>query len=200
MSISSYVRDNVPIDKESKGIPITSIRLNLPDSSLVLEAEGQLVARVSFSSGTIYFHGASDATSQAARQIGPSVDGPEGSDSAAQDVAPAESREKERPVVLTGKLLGRVRQGRPDTQGHATSWGRFAAHDDKLDAPRIYSATFHRAAAGIALNLPKDAHLTVEGYPHPSNDPTGKRLDTLSVFRLLNRPSEPESSAGQPTP
>jgi hypothetical protein len=40
----------------------------------------------------------------------------------------------------------------------------------------------------------------VEGYPHSSNDPDGKRLDTLSVFRLLNYPGRPTRGSGEPTP
>jgi hypothetical protein len=103
-------------------------------------------------------------------------------------VAGGTGPEKQQPTVLNGRVLGRVRKGRPDAQGHDTAWARFAAHEEGRDDAHIYSTTFHRGSARLAMALLENAHITVEGYPHPANDPAGKRLDTLSVFRLLHRP------------
>ena len=50
----------------------------------------------------------------------------------------------------------------------------------------------------IAAGLPKGAPVTVEGYPHPSTDPAGKRLDTFSVINLVNYPGKPEKQSSRP--
>jgi len=100
--------------------------------------------------------------------------------------------EKERTLVLSGRLRSKPREGRPDSRGNATSWARFAAHEDDREGAHMFSATFHRHSARIALGLPAGAPLTVEGYSHDSGDPTGKRLDTLSVINLLDYPGKPD--------
>ena len=60
------------------------------------------------------------------------------------------------------------------------------------EGPYLYSATFHRHTAEIVLSLPKEAQITVQGYIHPSGDPTGKRMDTCPVINLLSYPGKPE--------
>ncbi len=54
----------------------------------------------------------------------------------------------------------------------------------------MYSATFHKHAAEIALRLPAESSLTAQGYPHLNEDPASKRMDTLSVINLLNYPGK----------
>jgi hypothetical protein len=55
----------------------------------------------------------------------------------------------------------------------------------------MYSATFHKHTAKIALALDADAAVTVQGYPHESDDPGSRRMDTLSVINLLDYPGRP---------
>jgi hypothetical protein len=59
--------------------------------------------------------------------------------------------------------------------------GEEQAHD--------YIATFHRHTRGIAAKLPKEAQITVTGYPHPSQSP--KRKDTFSVVNIVEYPGKP---------
>jgi len=49
--------------------------------------------------------------------------------------------------------------------------------------------TFHRHTARIALGLAADAQLTVEGYPHVSENP--QRSDTFSVINIVAYPGKP---------
>src|SRR5947209_19863153 len=93
--------------------------------------------------------------------------------------------ERDKPLTLQGKLKSKPRPGRPDSRGNPTAWARFAAHEEEQDGAHMYSATFHKHTAAIALSLDKDAQLTVQGYPHPVDDPGSKRMDTLSVLHIL---------------
>jgi hypothetical protein len=110
----------------------------------------------------------------------------------ASDEAKGAAKPKDLTVALTGRLKSQPKEGRPDNQGHPTAYARFAAHEEGAESGHLYLATFHRASRRIALGLAADDQITVEGYPHPSDDPSGKRLDTLSVFRFLNYPGKPE--------
>jgi hypothetical protein len=58
-------------------------------------------------------------------------------------------------------------------------------------------ATFHRHTREIALKLPKEAPITVTGYPHPSNTP--KRTDTFSVVNIVEYPGKPPPKERQPS-
>lgn len=175
-------------------VPVTAIRIDLSDLSITFEADKKPIAKLGLSAGTIYFQIPSLSPSAARITAG----GDEGdSESPAEDSAPSEAtKEKERSVVFSGRLKSRPRQGKPDSQGHPTAWARLAVHEEGRDDAHMFSATFHRGSARIALNLPVDAQVRVEGYPHPSNDPEGKRLDTLSVFRFLSAPTKQESGEG----
>lgn len=177
-----YIGDNYYSMEHDSPLPITSLRFNLAERSLTLESDEQPFARVTFSSGTIYFQ----SIQESAAELAASETAVE-TDSTAEATPP---REKDPAVILTGKLLGRARQGRPNSQGHETAWARLAAHEAGREDAHVYSTTFHRRSARIALGLPDNADVCVEGFPHPSNDPTGKRLDTLSVFRFVPNQSE----------
>src|SRR5205809_507993 len=97
---------------------------------------------------------------------------------------------KEAPLTLTGRLKTQPRDGRPDAKGNPTAWARLAVHEEGRDDAHLYSATFHRHTARIALSLTKDAQVTVQGYAHTSDDP--RRMDTLSVVNLVAYPGKPD--------
>lgn len=60
--------------------------------------------------------------------------------------------------------------------------------EDDRDTAHMYSATFHKHTTKIALKLAAESTITVQGYPHESDDPGSKRMDTLSVINLLDYP------------
>jgi len=182
------------IEREQNLIPLRGIFVDLAERSITLEGPEEPLGKLILSSGSIYFQKPSvepPILAATADDVPASV-----SDREDESGSPnAEPRERQQAVALTGRIKSRPREGRPDSQGHPTAWARLAAHDEGRDDAHIYSTTFHRGAARIALNLALNAQVTVEGYPHRSNDPEGKRLDTLSVFRFLDYP-KPEPGAG----
>ncbi len=103
-------------------------------------------------------------------------------------------RESQRTVTLTGRLKTKPREGKADRSGNHTAYARFTGHDPDRQGPHDYIATFHRNTAPKALQLAKNAQITVEGYQHPSG--SDKRLDTLSVINLVNYPGKPQRLQG----
>lgn len=178
-------------ESEPKSIPITAIRIDLREHSVTLEAPDGPLAKLAFSKGTILFQGS---------LLQPPHDSSAVETTASEDEASAEPQprpERGTPVILSGRLKSRPRPGRPDAQRLPTAWARLAVHEENRAQAHVYSATFHRASALVALRLALNAPVTVEGYPHTSNDPEGKRLDTLSVFRFINHPADrPQQSGG----
>lgn len=170
-------------EQDGSGIPLTGVYINLKDRSIELEDEHGTVAKLTFAStGTIFFH--------------PTVAGIEASGVAASEARQpgkaTEPSEKERTITLTGRLKTQPKQGKSDSQGNPTAYARLAVHEEGQGEAHVYLATFHRHAMPIALSLPKDAQVTVSGYPHPSNDPSGKRLDAFSVINLVSYPGKQE--------
>jgi len=100
-------------------------------------------------------------------------------------------REKEPTITVTGRLKTEPREGRPDSRGNPTAWARLTAHEEGREDAHLYSATFHRHTAKIALGLEREAQITVQGYAHLSEDPGAKRLDTISVVNILNYSGKP---------
>jgi len=100
--------------------------------------------------------------------------------------------EKPKTVTLQGRLKSKPISGRPDRNDKPTAWARFAAHEDGLEQAHLYSTTFHRHTAEIALRLDAGAPLTLQGYPHEPGDATSKRMDRLSVINLLDYPGKPK--------
>ena len=99
------------------------------------------------------------------------------------------SPEKQQIVVLSGVLKTQPKEGQPDGQGRPTAWARLAVAEDSSNGDHFYAATFHRAAAPVALGLKKGARVTVEGYPHPGN--RSRRIsDRLSVIVLRDYPGK----------
>lgn len=99
--------------------------------------------------------------------------------------------EKAKTTTLQGKLKSKPSEGRPDARGNTTAWARFAAHEEDRDGAHLYSTTFHKHTAGIALSLDNNAPLTVQGYLHEQDDPGSRRLDTLSVINVIDYPGKP---------
>jgi hypothetical protein len=99
------------------------------------------------------------------------------------------AKEREKTVTLSGKLKSQPKAGKPDRSGKPTAYADFAAHVEGEKGAHDYVATFHRHTRQIALTLPKEAQITVNRYPHPSNAP--KRKDTFSVVNIVEYPGKP---------
>lgn len=167
-------------ERDGSGVPLTGIYIDLKNRSIELEDEQGVAARLTFAStGTILFH-----PSGGIESIG--VAPPE----AHQPGKATEPTEKECTVTLTGRLKSQPKEGKPDGRGNPTAYARLAVHQGGQGEAHVYLATFHRHATPIALSLAKDAQVTVTGYPHPSNDPSGKRMDTFSVINLVSYPGK----------
>ena len=167
-------------------IILSGVHLNLDERSITFEADQQPVAKVSLAPEGVIFETIPPADlptlpAETIAEIAEPADEP-----------PEERREPESRTVLPGKLKTKPREGKPDRRGNPTAWARFAAHIDGEDEAHLYSATFHRHTAKIALTLERNDPLTIEGYAHPSRDPESKRLDTFSVINLIAYPGKPE--------
>ncbi|GEM_PF-2459365 len=170
--------------EKAEGLPLSAIHIDLAEGSITLEAENKPVAKLVFSSGTIYFN------SPEQKGEGPAVPEEIPQSDYAQEPkqipSEQEAQEKEKTVTLTGKLKTKPKQGRIDNSGYPTAYAKFAAHEEGDERSHIYLASFYRATANIALNLNRESQITVQGYPHLREDP--KKMDTFSVVRILNYP------------
>ena len=183
----------------SRWVVLTGIHLDLTERSVTFEAGAEVVGKLTLAAEGILFeaHPGRDAISAAAGAevvAGELVDGESSASTPTADRPEhgkqAAHAELEGRVTLAGRLKTKPREGKPDRRGNPTAWARFAAHVEGEDGPHLYSATFHRHTAPIALTLEKDAPLTVDGYAHPSRDPSSTRLDTLSVVNLVAYPGK----------
>ena len=181
--------------KEGEPIRLTDIHINLVDQVVTIEAEDGRKARYSFAPTATIFEASNDSPTTIPMEL----DEPEPTPTAPparQRSASTEQKEKEPTVTLAGKLLTKPRPGKPDNAGKATAWARFAAHEEGNQKAHLYSTTFHRSAANIALqHLDKDSSVVLEGYSHPAGDP--KRMDTFSVVVVHQYPGKPERSPGR---
>jgi hypothetical protein len=111
----------------------------------------------------------------------------------------AESKaQKDPPAEITGKLKTKPKEGRADARGNATAWAKFAAHEEGRDEAHMYSATFHRASARLALALERDTTITVQCYVRPSAQPN--RMDSMSVFRIIGHALEADGGPAAEPP
>lgn len=175
----------MPKEQEEQPLTITAIHINLKEGSIIFEAEDQAGAKQTLAAEGVIFHQPLPELKQVQQptaSLPPTPEAPQQTESAA--------KEKEPRVTLTGRLKNKPREGRPDRSGNPTAYARFAAHVEGEDRPHDYIATFHRHTTNIVLSLPKDAQITVDGYPHPSN--SEKRLDTFSVINIVNYPGKPK--------
>jgi hypothetical protein len=186
-------------ENEEKYLHLRAIHIDLVGKAIVFEAEDRTATKLVLTpQGILYqlLH-SSPPIDRAVDQLTSSARDDVISESPA-DFSSREAsaaKQKSPTVTLTGRLKSLPKEGRPDAQGHPTAWARFAAHEEGYESGHLYLATFHRASRRIALALAVNDQITVEGYSHPSGDPMGKRLDTLSIFRLLHYPGQPEKSA-----
>lgn len=165
---------------------LSGIHINLVERSVTLEVHQQPVVKLTFSPhGVIYFQPPPGAHIVEAN-IEPSPQ-PTSSPTTSE-----EAKEKQQPVTLSGKLKTKPKEGKQDSRGNATAWAKLAVHEEDREDVHMYLATFHRHTARIALGLEKDAQVTLQGYPHPSEDP--KRADTFSVINLVNYPGKPKKA------
>lgn len=158
----------MPAERESQPIPLSGIKINLSERSIIFEAEDKPIAKVSLAAEGLIFEA---APSGSAEQLS------------------SEQQEKEKTVTLSGRLKSLPREGKPDSRGNPTVYARFAAHEEGEAEARLYMATFHRNTVKIAVGLPRDAAIVVSGYPHKSDDP--KRMDTFSVVNIVSYPGMP---------
>jgi hypothetical protein len=173
----------------AQGVPLKGLLIDLEARSVTMLSDTEVLAKVSLSSsGIIFESGATPPPESAAvpEQTPPPLAVPATADSTET------AAEKARTVTLNGRLKSKPREGRPDAQGKPTAWARFAAHEEDRDTAHIYSTTFHKHTAPIALGFDTNAPLTVQGYPHlyQQDDPGSKRMDTLSVINLVDYPGK----------
>jgi len=176
------------------GIPLTGIYLDIPSRTVAFATETEVVASLRLTETGIVFEARQHSGHTMLVPEMETVASPaavEPAPEARRDVSMVET-EKPKAVTLQGKLKSKPREGRPDSRGHATSWARFAAHEEESEGAHLYSATFHKHTAAIARRLDKDMPLTVQGFPHQTDDPGSKRMDTLSVINLLDYPGKPQ--------
>lgn len=174
-------------EAEGVGIPFTDIHINLTDQTITLKKEEEVVATLVFAgklpaAGVIFFGNQPQALldspfdSEAEVSVSPT---------SASDAA----KEREKTVTLSGKLKSKPQAGKNDRSGKPTAYADFAAHVEGEKNAHDYIATFHRHTRQIALKLPPEAQITVNGYPHPSNKAT--RKDTFSVVNIVEYPGKP---------
>jgi hypothetical protein len=168
------------LEKENAPLLLSSVYIDLQERSITFTADEQATKLVLISSGILYqqLPGAAITARSVEKLVGEFEE--EGSDDPIS--------EREPTVTLSGKLKSKPRQGRADGRGNPTAWARFAGHEEGRKEAHFYLATFHRHTADIALSLPVDAALTVQGYVHPSPQPG--RLDTLSVVNIVRYPGK----------
>jgi hypothetical protein len=164
--------------------PLSSIHIDLEERSVIFRAEDRATKLMLTPAGVLYQHLQGAAITE--RSVERLVDESE------EEAEDASTTEREPTVTLSGKLKSKPRQGRADGRGNATAWARFAAHEQGRREAHFYLATFHRHTADIALALPVDAALTVQGYVHP-NQQQG-RMDTISVVNIVRYPGKPNRS------
>jgi hypothetical protein len=175
---------------ERAGIPFTDIHINLTNQTIILKKEEEVVATLVFAGklpaeGVIFFPSQPQALLDSPFDEEPETPVSPTSPASTSDAA----KEREKIVTLTGKLKSQPKSGKADRSGKPTAYADFAAHVEGEKDAHYYVATFHRHTKDIALKLPKEAPITVTGYPHPSNTP--KRKDTFSVVNIVDYPGKP---------
>jgi len=170
---------------DPSGRRVTGIFIDLKSKSLLLTANEETLAMLRLAPEGLVFHAAAYSATEDLQEAHASLPA-----SLTPPQAAAET-EKPKAVTLQGKLKSKPREGRPDSRGNLTAWARLAVHEEDRDSAHMYSATFHKHTATIALGLDADAAVTVQGYPHETDDPGSRRMDTLSVINFLDYPGRP---------
>ncbi len=154
---------------------VTGIHINLTERSIVFEVDGRPTTKLTLMPYGLILDEQAD---ESVRDAG--------------DQGEEAERESQRTVTLTGRLKAKPREGRPDRSGNPTAYARFAAHVEGEEGAHDYIATFHRHTAEIALGLSIGVQITAQGYTHGSA--SERRLDTFSVFNILDHPTRPRQS------
>jgi len=175
-------------ERQPKDIRLTGIHIDLVDQIVTLEAQDGRRAKLSFGQPTTLFKAHPQPPSESDTPAEFVADDETGWPE--PDAAPQAAQEKPQPVTLSGRLRTKPKAGRPDRQGRPTAWARLAVQEEGTEQAHLYTATFYRTTTAIALGLPKDSQLTVEGYPRVG-DATKQRLDTLAVLVLHQYPGKP---------
>jgi hypothetical protein len=175
---------------ERTGIPFTDIHINLTDQTITLKKEDEIVATLVFegklpAAGVIFFGSQPQGLLDSPFDEEPEIPLSSTSPASASEAA----KEREKTVTLTGKLKSQPKPGRNDRSGNPTAYADFAAHVEGEEKAHYHKATFHRYTRQIALTLPKEAQITVTGYPHPRE--SDKSTDTFSVVRIVDYPGKP---------
>jgi hypothetical protein len=172
---------------EGVGIPFTDIHINLTDQTITLKKEDAVVATLVFE-GKLPAAGVIFLGSQPQALLDSPFD--EEAETPVSPTSPSDAAtEREKTITLTGKLKSKPQPGKNDRSNKPTAYADFAAHVDGEKDAHDYVATFHRHTRGIVLKLPKEAQITVNRYPHPSNKP--RRKDTFSVMNIVDYPGKP---------
>jgi hypothetical protein len=178
---------------EGVGIPFTDIHINLTEQTITLKKDTEVVATLVFA-GKLPAEGVIFLGNNHRSLLDSPVE--RGSPFVEENAAPRSpapraeaAKEKEKTVTLSGKLKSKPKPGRNDRSGKPTAYADFAAHVDGEEAAHYYKATFHRHTREIALKLPREAPITVTGYPHPRHSP--KSTDTFSVVNIVEYPGKP---------
>lgn len=177
-----------------ESITLKGIYINVEERAIEFEDEHGTVGRILFSGEHILLEGRPFMLSGAEQSSGEPSEPQHDAPAAPQQ----EQREKQPLTTLTGRLLTQPKEGRPDSRSTPTAWARLAVLEEGREDAHLYSATFHRHTAGIALGLTKGTPITVEGYPHVRTNPADKRLDTFSVINVVAYPGKPERSPRRP--
>jgi hypothetical protein len=167
---------------------VTEIHISLSRRSITLGSEGEPLATITFSPSGLLFETPVPA-------LPSEVQPPEGAPTSALlpegQASPGAEEKKEGMLILSGRLKSTPKEGRQDRSGKPTAYAKLAAHADEHEQAHMYLATFHGGTRQIALGLSREDPLTVEGYPHASEDP--ERSDTFSVIKILNYPGKPNT-------
>jgi hypothetical protein len=177
---------------EGTGIPFTDIHINLTDQTITLKKEDEVVATLVFegklpAAGVIFFGSQPQGLLDSPFDDEPETPVSLTSSTSASDAA----KEREKTVTLSGKLTSQPKPGKVDRSGKPTAYADFAAHVEGEKGAHDYVATFHRHTRQIALKLPKDAQITVNGYPHPNNSPSARIPFLLSTSSIIQGSRQP---------
>jgi hypothetical protein len=178
-------------EAEGAGIRFTDIHINLTDQTIILKKDKEVVATLIFegklpAEGVIFFPRQGQTLPAGAEPVPVAIEPvPPASPATASDGA----KEREKTITLSGKLKSQPKPGKLDRSGKPTAYADFAAHVKGEKEAHYYVATFHRHTRNIASKLPKEAQITVMGYPHPSKSP--KHKDTFSVVNIVEYPGKP---------
>jgi hypothetical protein len=181
-------------EAEGVGISFTDIHINLTDQTIVLKREEEVVATLVFegklpATGVIFFPNQLQAVPASAEVLPQAVAPVSPTPTSGRLTSSDAAKEREKTITLSGKLKSQPKPGKPDRSGKPTAFADFAAHVEGEKSTHDYVAAFHRYTEDIALKLAKEAQITVNGYPHPSN--STKRKDTFSVANIVDYPGKP---------